>query len=101
MIARNIVRPSVGYRTAPMTPSARLFRAIKAGAELDYVFSIYNDWMADFCSGSGGRLKGVAMVNLDDPEVAVSELTRARQLGLFPGATLRFYPDHLRTMMER
>src|SRR5271165_6599344 len=25
----------------------------------------------------------------------------ASHLGLFPGATLRFYPEHLRTMMER
>ena len=80
-MADNLADGVIGAVLYP-TLGLTMFRAIKAGAELDYVFSIYNDWMADFCSGSGGRLKGVAMVNLDDPEVAVAELTRARQLGL-------------------
>ena len=35
--------------------------------------ALYNDWIAAFCSGSGGRLKAVAMVNVEDPVVAVAE----------------------------
>jgi predicted TIM-barrel fold metal-dependent hydrolase len=42
----------------------------------------YNDWVADFCSHDTGRLKGIAMVNLDDPDDAAAELTRCRALGL-------------------
>ena len=42
----------------------------------------YNDWIADFCSHDTSRLKGVAMVNLDDPDEAADELTRCRALGL-------------------
>lgn len=45
----------------------------------------YNDWLADFCSQDTGRLKGVAMLNVDDVDDAVAELERARQLGLCGG----------------
>jgi predicted TIM-barrel fold metal-dependent hydrolase len=42
----------------------------------------YNDWLAEFCAHDPARLKGVAMVNLDDPDAAVAELERIRGLGL-------------------
>jgi predicted TIM-barrel fold metal-dependent hydrolase len=42
----------------------------------------YNDYIADFCSEDRGRLKGVALVNVDDPVEAVGEMKRARELGL-------------------
>ncbi len=42
----------------------------------------YNDWIADFCSEDTARLKGVAMVNVDDPDDGACELARCRELGL-------------------
>lgn len=42
----------------------------------------YNDWLAEFCRHDPRRLKGVAMLNADDPAEAVRELTRAHSLGL-------------------
>ena len=42
----------------------------------------YNDWLADFCGDDPARLKGVAMVNVDDIDDAVVELQRCRELGL-------------------
>jgi Amidohydrolase len=42
----------------------------------------YNDWLAEFCSYDVSRLKGVAMINLDDPAEGVAELERGRNLGL-------------------
>jgi predicted TIM-barrel fold metal-dependent hydrolase len=42
----------------------------------------YNDWLAEFCGEDTARLKGVAMVNLDDPDDAAVELVRCRDLGL-------------------
>jgi predicted TIM-barrel fold metal-dependent hydrolase len=42
----------------------------------------YNDWVADFCSEDTSRLKGIAMINLDEPDDAAEELTRCRALGL-------------------
>jgi predicted TIM-barrel fold metal-dependent hydrolase len=43
---------------------------------------LYNDWLADWCSDSPGRLRGVAIVDVDDIDGAVAELERARSRGL-------------------
>ena len=53
--------------------------------------SVYNDWLADFCSEDPNRLKGIAMLNLDDVDEAVRELERCRDLGL-SGALLAVLP---------
>ena len=53
--------------------------------------SVYNDWLADFCSEDRDRLKGIAMVNLDDVDQAVRELERCRDLGL-SGALIAVLP---------
>ncbi len=42
----------------------------------------YNTWLAEFCSAYPDRLKGIAMVSLDDLAWATQELRRARKLGL-------------------
>ena len=52
---------------------------------------VYNDWLADFCRQDPARLKGVAMVNLDDIDEAVAELERCRQRGL-SGALITVAP---------
>ena len=51
----------------------------------------YNDWLADFCSEDTRRLKGVAMINVDDIADAVVELQRCRDLGL-AGALISVAP---------
>ncbi|HEU5308702.1 MAG TPA: amidohydrolase family protein [Acidimicrobiia bacterium] len=53
--------------------------------------AVYNDWLADFCSEDTGRLKGVAMLNLDDVQAAVRELERCRERGLC-GALITVLP---------
>jgi predicted TIM-barrel fold metal-dependent hydrolase len=42
----------------------------------------YNDWIAEFCAHAPSRLKGIAMVNVDEIDAAVAELERVRRLGL-------------------
>ncbi len=42
----------------------------------------YNTWMSDYCSASGKRLYGVALIPLQDPVRAVEELQHAKKLGL-------------------
>ncbi|MBW2422089.1 MAG: amidohydrolase [Deltaproteobacteria bacterium] len=54
-------------------------------------FRIYNDWVAEFCSHDPARLKGLAMINLDDPKEAVAELQRCRKRGLV-GALVTIRP---------
>jgi predicted TIM-barrel fold metal-dependent hydrolase len=53
--------------------------------------AVYNDWLADFCSEDPNRLKGIAMLNLDDVDTAVRELERCRNLGL-GGALIAVMP---------
>ena len=51
----------------------------------------YNDWLAEFCRAEPTRLKGIAMVNVDDIDDAVAELLRCREPGL-AGALITVAP---------
>jgi predicted TIM-barrel fold metal-dependent hydrolase len=48
----------------------------------------YNRWLADFCATNPARMAGVALLNVDDIDVAVREVRDARQRGLWGGALL-------------
>ena len=52
----------------------------------------YNDWIVEFCREFPDRLKGIAMINVDDPAEAAEELRRTRKLGLV-GAMITVYPS--------
>lgn len=48
----------------------------------------YNNWLADYCRADPRRLKGVALVPIQDPAAAVSELRRCvKELGFVAVAT--------------
>ena len=66
------------------------------GELLSDVFAAYNDWLADFCSAAPGRLKGIAMLNVDEVGVAVNELVRCKKKG-FVGAMITAYPPKGKT----
>ncbi len=55
------------------------------------MFKTYNDWVAEFCNTIPSRLKGIAMVNIDDVGEGVKELERCAKLG-FVGAMITVYP---------
>src|SRR6202040_4224362 len=55
------------------------------------IFRAYNDWLAEFCRTDPTRLKGIAMVNLDDVADGLRELEHAARLGL-AGAMVTEYP---------
>jgi hypothetical protein len=55
------------------------------------IFRAYNDWLADFCRRDPARLKGIAMITLDDIPDGIKELERAARLGL-AGAMISEYP---------
>ena len=48
-------------------------------------YSIYNDWIADFCKKNPQRLVGIACIPNHDPEGAAAELRRAAKMGLRGG----------------
>jgi predicted TIM-barrel fold metal-dependent hydrolase len=80
-VAGEVLYPSQGlfyFRVADSALQAAIFRA-------------YNDWLAEFCRTDPARLKGIAMVSLDDVPAAIGELERAARLGL-AGAMITEYP---------
>lgn len=48
----------------------------------------YNRWLADLCKVNPGRHAGVALINVDDIDVSVQEIRRAKELGLWGGVLL-------------
>src|SRR5262245_30515926 len=80
-VAGEVLYPSQGlfyYRLADSRLMSAIFRA-------------YNDWLADFCRSDPARLKGIAMINLDDVQDGIGELERTARLGL-SGAMITEYP---------
>ncbi len=73
-------------------PSQGLFYfRVPDPALMSAIFRAYNDWLAEFCRADPARLKGIAMVNLDDVGEGVGELERAARMGL-AGAMITEYP---------
>ena len=60
---------------------------------LSAICRTYNDWIAEFCCPYPEKLKGAAMINLDDVHEGVDELRRARALGL-EAAIISVHPPH-------
>jgi predicted TIM-barrel fold metal-dependent hydrolase len=51
----------------------------------DFAFGfcrLYNEWIADWCSQSNGRLHGVAVAPVEHVDLAVEVMSKAKQLGL-------------------
>jgi predicted TIM-barrel fold metal-dependent hydrolase len=48
----------------------------------------YNRWLADLCNTNPGRHAGVALINVDDIDVAVQEVRDAKASGLWGGVLL-------------
>jgi predicted TIM-barrel fold metal-dependent hydrolase len=78
-------------------PSQGLFYfRIKDTPLMSAIFRAYNDWLAEFCRTDPARLKGIAMVNVDDVAEGITELERCARMGL-AGAMITEYPlDHRR-----
>jgi predicted TIM-barrel fold metal-dependent hydrolase len=89
-VAGGVLYPSQGLTTYRI-PDSTLLSAI---------FRAYNDWLADFCQPYPHRLKGIAMLNVDDVQDAIGELQRAAKLGLaggmIPLRPLEYRYDHPR-----
>jgi predicted TIM-barrel fold metal-dependent hydrolase len=75
-IDQAVLYPTIGlYFSAVPDPSAAVHLA-----------AAYNDWLADYCGTSPGRLFGAAMLPLQDPPAAARELRRAvGELGFVAG----------------
>ena len=66
-----------------LQPSQGLFWYRVPDSELlSEICRCYNDWIADFCKPCPDRLKGIAMLNVDDVDEACHELERVAKAGL-------------------
>ena len=52
----SIVYPTVGL----------LLYSVSDSGLVTEIFRTYNDWLAEFCNAFPKRLKGIAMINVDD-----------------------------------
>ena len=43
---------------------------------------LYNQWIADYCAASNGRLRGIAVTPIEHGEVAIDVMREAKDLGL-------------------
>ena len=43
---------------------------------------LYNEWIADYCASSAGRLQGIAVTPIEHGDVAIDIMREARDLGL-------------------
>lgn len=87
---------SDGVAGEVLYPSQGLFYFKVADSQLmSAIFKTYNDWLAEFCRIAPDRLKGIAMINLDDVKDGIAELDRTAKLG-FAGAMITEYPPENR-----
>ena len=73
------------------TEGTLLYRRAEDSQLLSACCRAYNDWLADFCRPFPNRLKGNAMLNIDDVGEGVKELERCAKMGL-AGALVPVYP---------
>ena len=78
----SIVYPTIAIALYSVVPDSEL---------LTSTFRTYNDWVGEFCSAIPKRIKGIAMLNVDDVREGVKELERCAKLG-FVGAMISVYP---------
>ena len=85
-----------GVSAEILYPSQGLFYFRVQDPELlSAIFRAYNDWLVDFCSTHPKQLKGIAMINLDDVEDGMRELSRTAKMGM-AGAMISEYPPEER-----
>ena len=78
----SVIYPTAGLVLYGTVPDTELLTA---------VFSTYNNFAAEFCGAFPKRLRGIAMINLDDVQAGVKELERCGNMG-FAGAMITVFP---------
>ena len=82
---------SIIYPTVGLT-----LYSVADGGLVTAIFRTYNDWLAEFCKSFPDRIKGIAMVNIDDVQSGIKELERCEKMGL-AGAMITVYPPEDRS----
>ena len=77
------------------TIALQLYSVVPDSELLNSICRTYNDWVGEFCNAVPKRLKGIAMINVDDVQEGVKELERCAKMGL-AGAMITVYPPEER-----
>jgi len=77
-----VLFPTVGFLLYNVVQDSKLLTAL---------FRTYNDWVAEFCRPYPKRLKGIALLDIDDVQSGIEEMERCANLG-FAGAMIPTYP---------
>ncbi len=88
---KDVARDGIDGEVLYPSSSMHIFRH----PDLDFqwaCFRAYNRWLSEFCASHPDKLKGLALISLQDIETAVAELGKAKKLGL-AGAVIALYPD--------
>ncbi|HVX22383.1 MAG TPA: amidohydrolase family protein [Acidimicrobiales bacterium] len=97
-IAAEVLFPNTA---PPFSPSGSITsRGPASREEFELRFAglrAHNRWLADFCADLPGRRAGLAQIFLDDIDLAIDEVTWAKEAGLM-GVLLP--SDHLRSMVD-
>ena len=76
--------------------SGMLLYSVRDSDLLSSIFKTYNDWLAEFCNAYPKRLRGIAMINVDDVQEGIREMERCAKMGLL-GAMITCYPPEDRS----
>ncbi len=81
-----------GVVASVIYPSEALLAYSIPDSELcSLTMATYNDFIAEFCAHDNERLKGIALINVDDVDEAIAEMTRCRNMGI-AGAMVSVMP---------
>ncbi len=101
-VARLADMDAEGIDGAVLYPSIGLYAwAIDDPAAAVAVARAYNAWLASYCAADPGRLFGAAMIPVQDPDAAATELRRARHELGFVAAFVRPNPCRGRSLPDR
>ena len=78
----SVIYPTIGF----------LMYAVPDSYLMTAICRVYNDWLGEFCSPFPKRLKGIVMLNVDDPMVGVRELERCAKMDGVVGAMIPVFP---------
>ena len=85
-VEAGIIYPTVGLS---------LYHCVRDSDLLEACFSVYNDFVAEYCRADPRRLRPIAMVNIDDVGRGVEALGRCAREG-FAGAMISAFPERRR-----
>ncbi len=77
---KNLDRDGITGAVLYPTTGRRAYGSMR-GEDLSITVRAYNDWVLEYCAAAKGRLKAMAMLNIEDTSEAVAEIERVAKAG--------------------